>query len=221
MNLAIFDLDNTLLDGDSDHAWGEFLVQKELVDPVEYKKANDHFYQQYLDGCLDIFEYQAFAMEPLTRFNLEELAKLHQTFMDELITPMITEKSKALLKDHKSKGDYLLIITATNDFVTKPIAKLLGVDDIIATEAELIDGRYTGKVKGTPSFHEGKITRLKAWVDNHSDKFDESYFYSDSINDLPLLEWVDYPFVVNADEKLSQVAAERNWPSLDLRHPQE
>lgn len=218
MNLAIFDLDNTLLDGDSDHAWGEFLVQKKLVDPVSFRKQNDQFYQDYKDGNLDIFAYQAFAIAPLTQFSLSELASLHESFLNELIKPMITEKSKRLLKDHREKGDFLLIVTATNDFVTNPIAKFLGVDDIIATSAEIANGRYTGNIVGTPSFHEGKIERLKEWVDNHPSSFDESYFYSDSINDLPLLEWVDYPCVVNADDKLKAIAAERNWPAMNLQH---
>ncbi|MFB9886373.1 HAD family hydrolase [Balneatrix alpica] len=218
MALAIFDLDNTLIGGDSDHAWGEFLVEEGLVDPQVYKEANDRFYQQYLDGSLDIHRYLEYSLAPLTRFSLNELAQLHQRFMARKITPIMLPKAQALLAQHRQRGDFLLIITATNSFVTSPIARALGVDDLIACEAEIDNQRYTGRLSGTPSFREGKVVRLQQWLREHPQySLAGSYFYSDSHNDLPLLEQVDYPVVVDADATLQQIAIERNWPQLSLR----
>lgn len=217
MALAIFDLDNTLLAGDSDHAWGEFLVQQGLVDEQVFKDKNDYYYQQYQAGQLDIHEYLAFALEPLTKYPLEQLHTLRQTFLETIIEPMITRKGLDVLAEHKAKGDYLLIITATNGFVTKPIAERLGVDDIIATEPEVIDGHYTGKVAGTPSFQHGKVTRLDDWLKQNQLSLDNSYFYSDSHNDLPLLEKVDHPVAVDADEQLLNTAKQNNWSIISLR----
>ena len=202
MSLAIFDLDNTLLNGDSDHAWGEFLCEKGIVDADEYSRANDYFYEQYKNGGLDIFEFLSFALKPLAEIEPEELNKLHQQFMQEKIEPIILPKAEELLAKHKEQGDFLLIITATNHFVTGPIAKRLGVDEIIATDPEQIDGRYTGKVAGTPCFQDGKVTRLNNWLEKQGHSLEESYFYSDSHNDLPLLERVTYPVAVNPDDIL-------------------
>ena len=217
MSLAIFDLDNTLLHGDSDHAWGEFLCEKGIVDRTVYKDANDRFYQQYVDGTLDIYEFLEFALKPLTMFPNDQLDALHQEFMATKIEPMITDKALALLQDHKAKGDYLLIITATNRFVTAPIAARLGVDEIIATDPEHIDGLYTGKVAGTPCFQEGKVIRLHAWLADNVHALEGSYFYSDSRNDLPLLEVVENPVAVDADPTLTPIANERGWPVISLR----
>lgn len=217
MALAIFDLDNTLLAGDSDHAWGEFLVQQGLVDEQVFKDKNDYYYQQYQAGQLDIHEYLAFALEPLTKYPLEQLHTLRQTFLETVIEPMITRKGLEVLAEHKAKGDYLLIITATNGFVTRPIAERLGVDDIIATDPEVIDGQYTGKVAGTPSFQHGKVTRLDDWLKQNQLSLEGSYFYSDSHNDLPLLEKVDYPVAVDADDSLLEVAKQKNWSIISLR----
>ncbi|RRJ83087.1 HAD family hydrolase [Aestuariirhabdus litorea] len=217
MALAIFDLDNTLLGGDSDHSWGEFLVNKGVVDATEYKQANDRFYQHYLNGTLDIHEFLSFALRPLTQHSLEELAALHQEFMQRCIEPMMLPKAQALLQQHREAGDFLLIITATNRFVTEPIARRLGVDDLLATDPELLDGRYTGDISGTPCFQEGKVERLEQWLADKAYSLEGSYFYSDSCNDLPLLERVDNPVAVDADARLSAIAIERGWPLISLR----
>jgi HAD superfamily hydrolase (TIGR01490 family) len=218
VRLAIFDLDNTLIAGDSDHSWGEFLVQKNLVDAKVYAEANDRFYQQYKAATLDIQEYLTFSLAPLTHYTLDELAVFHQEFMRDNIEPMMLPKAKALLQQHRDQGDYLLIITATNSFVTHPIAKYLGVDDILASDAEILDGRYTGKGTGTPCFQGGKVVRLQAWLKEHNFNLEDAYFYSDSINDLPLLEQVPNPVAVDADERLSKIAQEREWKIMSLRN---
>ena len=217
MRLAIFDLDNTLIAGDSDHSWGEFLVQKNLVDAQVYAEANDRFYQQYKAATLDIQEYLNFSLAPLTRYTLDELAAFHQEFIRDNIEPMMLPKAKALLQQHRNQGDYLLIITATNSFVTHPIAKYLGVDDILASDAEILNGRYTGKGIGTPCFQGGKVIRLQEWLKAQNFNLDDAYFYSDSINDLPLLEQVPNPVAVDADERLSKIAVERGWKIMSLR----
>ncbi|GAA6134695.1 HAD family hydrolase [Oceaniserpentilla sp. 4NH20-0058] len=217
MALAIFDLDNTLISGDSDHGWGQFLVEKGKVDAVLYQEKNDYYLTQYQLGKLDILEYLEFSLNALTQFPQEELFQLRETFVKEDILPLITNKSRALLQKHRDEGDYLLIITATNLFVTEPIAKELGVDDIIATEPEVINGRYTGKIFGTPSFQEGKVKRLAAWLKQKTLSLEGSYFYSDSHNDLPLLKQVDYPVAVDADDTLTAYAKEHNWPIISLR----
>lgn len=217
VSLAIFDLDNTLIAGDSDHSWGEFLVSKQLVDAIEYRRQNDLFYQAYKDGTLDIRAYQRFALAPLARFHPHELTELHREFMATSIQPLMLDKATALLQYHRQQGDFLLIITATNSFITHPIAKHLGVDDILATDPEVIDGRYSGEIVGTPCFQDGKVTRLQDWLLTNEQSLDDSYFYSDSINDLPLLEQVTHPVAVDPDERLRHVAQTRNWPIISLR----
>jgi len=219
MTLAIFDLDNTLIAGDSDHLWGEFLVQQGLVDKETFKAKNDQFYQDYLAGELDIFAYQKFVLGFLAQHSLVELANWHQQFMDENITPILLPKAFELIAKHREQGHFIMIITATNDFITAPIADAFAVDHLIAVTAERDEyGGYTGNVAGTPSFHEGKITRLNEWLaENPSYSMEGSYFYSDSHNDLPLLNLVDHPVAVNPDEKLAAVAQEKGWPIMDLR----
>lgn len=217
MALAIFDLDNTLIAGDSDHSWGVFLVEKQLVDAEIYRQANDNFYADYQNGTLDIHAYLRFSLTPLTRHSMAELEKLHAEFMRTYIEPLMLPKAEALLQHHRDKGDHLLIITATNGFVTRPIAKRLGVDDILATDPEVVDGRYTGDFVGSPCFQAGKITHLQAWLKHSQHSLDGAYFYSDSINDLPLLEQVDHPIVVDADERLAAIARERDWKAISLR----
>jgi HAD superfamily hydrolase (TIGR01490 family) len=215
--LAIFDLDNTLIAGDSDHSWGVFLVEKQLVDAEAYRLANDKFYADYKNGTLDIRAYLQFSLAPLTRHSLEELQALHNEFMAIHIEPLMLTKAEALLRKHREQGDHLLIITATNGFVTRPIAKRLGVEDILATDPELIDGRYTGNFVGAPCFQAGKITYLHEWLKTNQHSLEGAYFYSDSINDLPLLEQVDNPVAVDPDERLANIARERHWPILSLR----
>lgn len=217
MALAIFDLDNTLLNGDSDHGWGQFLVDQGIVDSQVFKAANDRFFQEYQDGTLDIFEYCEFTLETLSNYSMEQLSQWHQQFMAEVVLPMTLAKGRALINEHKAKGDFILIITATNAFVTTPIAKSLGADDLIATEPEIINDRYTGKVIGTPSFQDGKIKRLQQWLLNTDHTIAGSYFYSDSFNDIPLLEIVDHPIAVDPDQRLEQEANSRGWPIISLR----
>ena len=217
MSLAIFDLDNTLLNGDSDHAWGEFLCEKGIVDSEFYRQSNDYFYQQYKAGSLDIYEFLEFALKPLADNEPQRLSELHQEFMTTKVAPMMLPKAATLLQKHRDQGDYLLIITATNRFVTGPIAEALGVDDTLATEPEQVDGRYTGKVAGTPCFQSGKVERLNTWLAQTQHSLDNSYFYSDSINDKPLLDRVTNPVAVDPDERLKQAAEDNCWPIISLR----
>lgn len=217
MSLAIFDLDNTLLAIDSDHAWGEFLVEQGAVDPVSYREANERFLEEYKAGTLDIHAYLALALKPLAENTPEQLAAWHQQFMASKIEPHILAQGEELLAQHRARGDTLLIITATNRFVTGPIAERLGVDALIAVDPEMLDGRYTGRVSGVPSFREGKITRLEAWLADRDISLDDAWFYSDSLNDLPLLERVDHPVAVDPDDTLRQTAEARGWRIISLR----
>ncbi|OUR67015.1 phosphoserine phosphatase, partial [Marinomonas sp. 42_23_T18] len=197
--------------------WGQFLVEENIVDANTYKAANDKFYQDYLTGSLDIHEYLAFSLAPLVNFNQAQLVELHNQFMQKKIAPMMQDKALKLIQEHKNKGHFLMIITATNEFVTGPISKLLGMDHLIAPTPEVIDGRYTGSIIGIPSFQAGKVTRLNAWLKETGNTLEGSYFYSDSHNDLPLLELVSHPIVVDADDKLTELAKHRNWPNISLR----
>ncbi|WP_455218401.1 histidinol-phosphatase [Kaarinaea lacus] len=217
MSLAIFDLDNTLLGDDSDYLWGKFLVEQQLVDRAFYERENQRFYEEYKQGSLDILEFLAFSLEPLTRIEMSRLHELHEQFMEEKIKPVILHKAVALLNKHRDLGDTLLIITATNRFITGPIATVLGVENLIATDPEIIDGNYTGKVSGTPCFREGKVTRLKQWLVENQENLSSSWFYSDSHNDLPLLEMVTQPVAVDPDDTLLQHAEARGWPVISLR----
>lgn len=217
MALAIFDLDNTLLAGDSDYLWGQFLVQQDLVDGDWYEKENQRFYEEYKQGELDINEFLAFSLQPLAKMSMETLADLHRQFMASSIEPILLKKAEALLDKHRQQGDFLLIITATNRFVTEPIAERLGVDDLLATEAEIVNGRYTGKPSGVPCFQDGKVKRLNSWLALTGHSMEGSWFYSDSHNDLPLLEGVDHPVAVDPDETLAQHAEMRAWPIMSLR----
>ncbi len=218
MALAIFDLDNTLIAGDSDHSWGEFLVDQNIVDRQLYKRMNDKFYADYESGCLDIFAYLEFSLEPLTRFTLEELDKLHQQFMRDVIEPMKLGQAEALINHHRQAGDRLLVITSTNRFIVEPICKSLGIDEIIATDLQIIDRKYTGRVEGTPTFKEGKVTRFNQWLKEQKTSSEGSYFYSDSINDMPLLMEVAYPIAVDPDPTLRKEAESRNWKIISLRN---
>ncbi|HMY82344.1 MAG TPA: HAD family hydrolase [Agitococcus sp.] len=217
MNLAIFDLDNTLIAGDSDHAWGEFLVNKNLVDSQWYKAQNDKFYADYCAGQLNIIAYSEFVFSFLAQHDTAYLQQLHQQFMSEVIRPIMLPKAQALIAEHCAAGDELLIITATNRFITQAIGEAFGIPQVLATEPEKIDGRYTGKVLGVPCYKEGKITRYQAWLAQQNKRFDKVTFYSDSHNDLPLLSIVDVPVVVDADAKLLAHAQEKGWQILSLR----
>ena len=217
MPLAIFDLDNTLLAGDSDHRWGEFLCERGYVDAALYQRQNDTFYEDYKAGRLDVLAYQNFCQEILGKTELEVLDAWHKDFMAECIEPLVLAKAEALLAEHRAAGDYLLIITATNRFITGPIAARLGVNALLATECEVLDGHYSGRSTDVPCFQDGKVTRLNRWLKETGRSLDGACFYSDSINDLPLLEAVTTPVAVDPDDKLRAVASERGWQILSLR----
>jgi HAD superfamily hydrolase (TIGR01490 family) len=217
MKLAIFDLDNTLIAGDSDHAWGEFLVARGMVDKEWYQTTNDQFYADYCAGSLDIIAYSEFVFSFLAQHDIQTLQALHNEFMAEIIKPIMLPKAKALIAQHHQAGDRLLIITATNRFITEPIAQAFAIPEILATEPELVAGRYTGKVLGVPCYQEGKITRFHAWLAQQNTSFSETTFYSDSHNDLPLLKTVDKPIAVDPDDKLRLYAEQHVWPIISLR----
>nr|WP_284047768.1 HAD family hydrolase [Halomonas gemina] len=215
--MAIFDLDNTLLSTDSDHAWGEFLLEQGAVDPVAYREANDRFLADYEAGTLDIQAFLAVALRPLAEHSPEQLAAWHQQFMASKIEPHILPRGEELVARHRSRGDTLLIVTATNRFITGPIAERLGIDELIAVEPEVVDGRYTGRATGIPSYREGKVKRLEAWLADKDLTLDGSWFYSDSHNDLALLEQVEHPVAVDPDPSLREVAETRGWKIISLR----
>ncbi|RMG31938.1 MAG: HAD family hydrolase [Gammaproteobacteria bacterium] len=217
MALALFDLDNTLLADDSDYLWGEFLVEQGLVDGDWYARENARFYEDYRQGRLDIDAFLRFSLRPLAEHPTERLLALRDQFLREKILPVIPPAARRLLARHAAAGDTRVIVTATNAFVTRPIADALGVEHLIATEPECIDGRYTGRVQGIPCFREGKVRRLEAWLAETGHTLEGSWFYSDSHNDLPLLERVDRPVAVDPDDRLRAVAAERGWPVISLR----
>ncbi|QCI15110.1 HAD family hydrolase [Pseudomonas putida] len=217
MRLALFDLDNTLLGGDSDHAWGDYLCERGILDPIAYKRRNDAFYQDYLNGTLDLQAYLAFSMEILAATEPAQLDEWHRDFMRDCIEPIVLPKALALLQRHREAGDQLLIITATNRFVTAPIARRLGVRTLLATECEQVDGRYTGRSTDIPCFREGKVTRLERWMMENGFDLEDSYFYSDSMNDLPLLQRVAHPVAVDPDPNLRAEAERQGWPVVSLR----
>jgi HAD superfamily hydrolase (TIGR01490 family) len=220
MRLALFDLDNTLLAGDSDFEWAQFLIEQGVLDREVYEARNEWFYQQYKMGMLDIHAFLDFQLKPLSRHKRAELDEWHKEFMCRKIAPMMLQKSHDLVEQHRQQGDVMAIVTATNSFVTAPIAKAFGIENLIATEPEIMGGEFTGGVVGTPSFREGKITRLMQWLDQRGQKlvdFPTSYFYSDSLNDIPLLELVTNPVAVDPDEKLKQFALGQAWPVISLR----
>ena len=217
MNLALFDLDYTLLNGDSDHAWGQFLVDAGVVDGDVFKKKNDEFWAQYKAGTLDVHAYLEFALAMIAGKTPAELKPLHDRYMAEKIEPMVTAAALALVDRHKE--DLCAVVTATNSFITTPVAARFGVAHLIACVAEIADGRYTGKLSGVPAFREGKVTRVEQWLAAMGKKFsdfDRSYFYSDSLNDLPLLSAVSHPVAVNPDATLREHALTQGWPILSL-----
>jgi len=220
MRLALFDLDNTLLTGDSDYEWGQFLVDRGVLDRSRYEAQNRAYYEQYVAGTLDIHEYLGFALRPLAEHTPQDLERWHGEFMRLRILPMITPAARALVRRHLDAGDLCAVITATNSFVTAPIAREFGVAHLIATEPETARGRFTGRVAGTPCFREGKVRRLDEWLAGQGrglGDFAESAFYSDSHNDLALLARVTRPVAVDPDEALAAHAARRGWPVLSLR----
>jgi HAD superfamily hydrolase (TIGR01490 family) len=220
MNLALFDLDNTLLAGDSDFEWAQFLIGKGVLDREVHEARNIEFFEHYKAGTLDIHAFLDFQLAPLAHHPRAELDAWHREFIASRIRPQIGNAARALVEKHRAAGDLLAIVTATNSFVTGPIAQEFGIPHLIATIPAQENGRFTGKPRGTPSFREGKITRLEAWLESHGlwlGSFEQSWFYSDSLNDLPLLEKVSNPVAVDADATLARVAAERGWPHISLR----
>jgi HAD superfamily hydrolase (TIGR01490 family) len=220
VSLAIFDLDNTLIADDSDYLWGQFLVDQNIVDKNHYENANAKFYDDYKQGTLDIVEFLRFSLQPLADNNPEQLYQWRAQFIEEAIKPLLLTSAQQLVDKHRNRGDTLLVITATNRFVTEPIVRLYGIENLLATTPEFIGGRYTGGFDGIPCFREGKVKLLEAWLENSHETMQGSWFYSDSHNDLPLLKLVDNPVAVDPDEKLTEFASAANWPIISLRNGQ-
>ncbi|MCB1956722.1 MAG: HAD family hydrolase [Rhodocyclaceae bacterium] len=222
MDLVLFDLDNTLLNGDSDFEWAQFLISVGVLDKEVYEARNLAFYEQYKDGTLDIHEFLDFQLAPLARHSRTQLDAWHAQFMRERILPMIGEPARALVARHQGEGALVAIVTATNSFVTGPIAREFGIHHLVATVPAQDAGHFTGKPRGLPAFKAGKIARVDAWLESHGlymGGFDRRWFYSDSHNDLPLLESVDEPVAVDPDPTLDSLARERGWPVISLRQP--
>ena len=217
VTLAIFDLDNTLIANDSDYLWGQFLVDKGIVDKDYYEAANKKFYEDYKQGTLDIVEFLNFSLAPLAQHDAERLYRWRSEFVEELIKPITLSAAHELVEKHRSQGDTLMVITATNRFVTAPIVELYGIEHLLATTPEFIDGRYTGRFNETPCYQQGKVTHLNNWLSNSHETLDNSWFYSDSHNDLPLLRLVDNPVAVDPDDILRKHAESAGWPVISLR----
>jgi HAD superfamily hydrolase (TIGR01490 family) len=218
MRLSLFDLDNTLLAGDSDFEWAQFLIEKGVLDREVYEARNQQFYEHYKAGTLDIHEFLDFQLKPLSRHPRKVLDGWHHEYMRERIVPIITQKSRDLVESHLD--DARVIVTATNSFVTAPIAREFGIEHLVATEPEEQGGEFTGRVVGQPCFREGKVVRVEAWLAEHGlnwGSFEETWFYSDSLNDLPLLSLVTHPVAVDPDETLKEAALEQGWMIISLR----
>ena len=216
-NLAIFDLDNTILNGDSDYSWINFLIEKRLVDKDEYERKNKYFYDQYYQGKLNYDEWAEFALTTIKGKKPEEIEDVLSKFLREIIEPMINIYALKLLHDHTHNNDIMLLASATNSVIVEPIAKRLGFENIVSTEVEIIDEIYTGKVLGIPALSEGKLIKVKEWMlQNNIESFDNTSFYSDSINDLPLLAAVSKPVAVNPDDMLREECRKRSWEIIDL-----
>ena len=218
MRLSLFDLDNTLLAGDSDFEWAQFLIEKGVLDREVYEARNQQFYEHYKAGTLDIHEFLDFQLKPLSRHPRKVLDEWHREYMRTRIMPIITQKARDLVASHRE--DARVIVTATNSFVTGPIAREFGIEHLVATEPEQSAGEFTGRVHGEPCFREGKVGRVRAWLAEHGlswESFRESWFYSDSLNDLPLLAQVTNPVAVDPDETLKETALEKGWMIISLR----
>jgi HAD superfamily hydrolase (TIGR01490 family) len=219
VGIALFDLDNTLIAGDSDYLWGCFLVEQGIVDGELYESENQRFYDQYRVGELDIHEFLAFQLKPLAEHSMETLHQWRNQYIGEVITPILLTKAQALIDRHRKQEDTLVIITATNRFITGPIAELYEIEHLLATEPEIINARYTGGITGVPCFQDGKLQQLENWLATNRQTLDDSWFYTDSHNDLPLLNRVSHPVAVDPDEILKQHASEHEWPVISLRNP--
>ncbi len=217
MRLAVFDLDNTLLAGDSDYLWGRFQVEQGIVDPDTYERENQRFYREYQAGTLDIHEYAAFALQSLVERDLAQMRALRARFIDECVAPIVAAGTPALLERHRAQGDTLIITTATNRFVTEPIAALLGIEHLLATDPEIVGGRYTGRIAGIPNFQAGKVVRLRQWIESRPEACEHISCYSDSHNDIPLLEMAQAAVAVDPDAVLQATAQHRGWSIISLR----
>ncbi len=220
MSLAIFDLDNTLIADDSDYLWGQYLVDQGVVDKDSYESANIKFYNDYKQGNLDIIEFLNFSLQPLANNDPVKLYQWRAQFVRDIITPILLKPAQELIAKHKDRGDTLLVITATNRFVTEPIVNLYGIEHLLATTPEFQNGKFTGRFNGIPCFQEGKVRLLEEWLKSSTENMHGSWFYSDSHNDLPLLKLVDNPVAVDPDEKLTEFARASNWPIISLRQNQ-
>ena len=219
-NIALFDLDNTLLAGDSDYNWSLFLIEEGLLDAKTHHERNEQFYLDYKNGNLDIYKFLSFQLKPLSEHPRAFLDELHKKYMAKIIRPMMTQQAQDLVNQHKAQGDLCMIITATNSFVTRPIADAYGVANLIGSDPEEINGEFTGGVAGVPSFQAGKVTRLNQWLESRGQQLSDfpiSYFYSDSHNDLPLMQLVTNPVAVDADATLTAYAKAHHWPLMSLR----
>jgi HAD superfamily hydrolase (TIGR01490 family) len=220
VRLALFDLDNTLLAGDSDFEWGQFLIGQGVLDRELHLARNLQFYEDYKAGTLDIHAFLEFQLKPLSMHSRSQLDTWHNLYMEQKVRPMMTDKARQLVNKHKANGDLMVIITATNSFVTTPIAREYGVEHLIGTVPEEVDGQFTGGVSGVPSFKDGKVTRLNQWLAERGQKledFETSWFYSDSHNDLPLMKMVKQPVAVDPDPQLKAYAEANGWPIISLR----
>ncbi len=217
MALVFLDLDETLLDGDSDYEWGRYLAETGKVDRATYEKENERFYREYLAGTFDVLEFLDFALKPLAENSYDELCQWRSRFVETCIQPIIKAKAHELIGQHREAGDEPVIITSTNRFIVEPICELLGIENLIATEPAQVNGEFTGKVEGVPCFGPGKVTRASQWTESRSENLKDSYFYTDSYNDLPLLEQVAHPVAVDADEKLAAHAKKLGWKQISLK----
>jgi len=217
VGIALFDLDNTLIAGDSDYLWGCFLAEQGVVDGASHERKNRRFYDQYKAGELDIHAFLEFQLQPLAAHSLDTLVKLREQYLQEKIAPVLLPAAQALVDKHRDQNDTLVVITATNRFITEPIVAMYGIPHLLATEPEFVDGAYTGAVSGVPCFQGGKIDKLADWLEENRQSLDDSWFYSDSHNDLPLLGEVIHPVAVDPDEILEQHAKDHNWPVISLR----
>ncbi len=217
VGIALFDLDNTLIAGDSDYLWGCFLVEQGIVDGAGYEQTNRRFYDQYKAGELDIHEFLAFQLRPLAEHEPGQLLHWRAQYVEEKIAPILLPKARQLIQGHRDRGDTLVVITATNHFITRPIVDLYGIEHLLATEPEQANGRFTGAVSGIPCFQDGKVRVLEDWLASNRLSLDDSWFYSDSHNDLPLLRRVSWPTAVDPDEILEAHARQQDWPVISLR----
>lgn len=217
VGLALFDLDNTLIGGDSDYLWGCFLAEQGIVDGAHYERENQRFYDQYRAGKLDIHEFLRFQLKPLAEHDMPTLRQWRSAYIEEKVRPILLPLAHSLLDEHRARGDIVVIITATNSFITRPIADLYGVEYLLATEPEIIDDRYTGNVRGVPCFQHGKVEKLGDWLEANNADLEDSWFYSDSHNDLPLLNQVARPVAVDPDDILHQHAVAHDWRIMSLR----